>query len=148
MERDHAEMKTPLRFSDSREIDPKEVLALYHYADWSKDRTLEETQQVLSQSSLVFSLWEGPRLVAFGRVLTDFIFRAAVYDVIVHPDVQRQGVGRALIYKILTHPSLKKVPVFYLLTRDKRPFYEKLGFVTTEEEGYSSMIFVRKETKP
>lgn len=138
-------MKTPLRFSDSREIDPNAVLELYRFADWSKDRTLEETRQVLTGSSLVFSLWEGPRLVAFARVLTDFIFRAAVYDVIVHPDVQGQGVGRALIYKVLTYPSLKKVPVFYLLTRDKRPFYEKLGFVTAQEEGYSSMIFVRRK---
>ncbi|MBI3803729.1 MAG: GNAT family N-acetyltransferase [Nitrospirae bacterium] len=138
-------MKTPLQFSDSREIDPQEVLALYRYANWSKDRTLEETRQVLAQSSGVFSLWEGPRLVAFARVLTDFLFRAAIYDVIVHPDVQRKGVGRALIYKVLTHPSLKKVPVFHLLTSDKRPFYEKLGFVTSEERGYAAMIFVRRQ---
>lgn len=142
-------MKTPLTFKDTREIDPEQLLDLYRFADWSKGRTLEETKQVLAQSSLVFSLWEGPRLVAFARALTDFIFRAAIYDVIVHPDVQRKGVGRALIYKILTHPSLEKVPVFHLLTSDKRPFYEKLGFVTAEERGYSAMIFVRrKEGRP
>lgn len=135
----------PYRFSDSKEIDIEQVVALYRFADWAKDRTEEETEAVLSQSSLVLSLWEGDRLIAFARVLTDFVFRAAIYDVIVHPDFQRKGVGRVLIDRLLNHPSLKKVPVFHLLTLDKRPFYEKLGFVSTAERNLSAMIFIRAE---
>lgn len=137
----------PLKFSDRKEIDVGQLLDLYRCADWSKNRTAEEAATVLANSSLVLTLWDGPRLVAFARVLTDFIFRAAIYDVIVHPDVQGRGVGKALIYKVLNHPSLKKVPVFHLLTRDKRPFYEKLGFVTVQERDYSAMILIRGHDK-
>lgn len=137
----------PFKFSDSKEIDLAKLLELYRYAVWAKDRTEEETKAVLSNSSLVFTLWEKERLVAFARVLTDFVFRAAIYDVIVHPDVQRKGVGKALIYKVLTYPALKTVPVFHLLTRDKRQFYEKLGFVTAPERDYSAMILIRNDDK-
>ncbi len=137
----------PFRFSDSKEVDLAQLLELYRSADWSRDRTAEEAAAVLANSSLIFTLWEGDRLAAFARVLTDFIFRAAIYDVIVHPDIQRKGVGKALLYKVLTHPSLKKVPVFHLLTRDKRAFYEKLGFVTAGERGYSAMIYLRDDEK-
>ena len=66
-----------LRFSDSKEIDAEQVWELYRSADWAKDRTLEETQAILAQSSLVLSLWEGDRLVAFARGLTDFVVRVA-----------------------------------------------------------------------
>lgn len=135
------------RFSDSKVVDIPQLLELYRSADWSKERTAEEAETVLANSSLVFTLWEGERLAAFARVMTDYIFRAAIYDVIVHPRVQRKGVGKALIYKVLTHPSLKKVPVFHLLTRDKRAFYEKLGFVMAGERGYSPMIFTRTDEK-
>lgn len=135
------------KFSDSKEVDIAQLLELYRSADWARNRTAEEAAAVLSNSSLVFTLWEGDRLAAFARVLTDFIFRAAIYDVIVHPDVQRKGVGKALLEKVLTYPSLKKVQVFHLLTRDKRAFYEKLGFVTAEEREYSAMIFVRNDEK-
>ena len=137
----------PFRFSDSKEVDIDQLLELYRSADWAKNRTAEEADAVLSHSSLVFTLWEEERLAAFARVLTDFIFRAAIYDVIVHPRVQRKGVGRALIDKVLTYPALKKVPVFHLLTRDKRAFYEKLGFVAAQERGYSAMILVRNNEK-
>ncbi len=137
----------PLHFSDSKEIDVDQVLALYRHTDWAKDRTREETGEILTRSSLVFGLWEGPRLVAFARVLTDFVARAGIYDVIVHPEAQKKGVGRMLIEQMLGHSSLQKVPVFHLLTKDKRLFYEKLGFVTAGERGYSAMIFNREKEK-
>ncbi|HLG22979.1 MAG TPA: GNAT family N-acetyltransferase [Candidatus Manganitrophaceae bacterium] len=133
-----------LKFSDHKEIDVTQVLELYRNTDWAKDRTAEEARRVLSQSSLVLSLWDGERLVALARVLTDFIFRAAIYDVMVRPDAQRKGIGRLLIGRLLSHPSLNEVPVFHLLTKDKRLFYEKLGFLSTDKRGLDAMIYVRE----
>lgn len=134
-----------LRFSDSREIDPEQVLDLYRGADWAKDRTLEETQAILAQSSLVFSLWEDNRLVAFARVLTDFVVRAVIFDVIVHPDDQGKGIGRLVMEKMLAHPSLVKVPVFILQTKDKQAFYAKFGFVQSTERKVDAMLLIREK---
>lgn len=135
------------RFCDSKEIDAGQVWGLYRTADWAKDRTLKETEAILAQSSRVFSLWEDHRLVAFARVLTDFVVRAVIFDVIVHPDDRGKGLGRLLMEKLLAHPSLEKVPVFLLQTKDKQVFYRKFGFVPTTEHSIDAMLLVRERTK-
>jgi len=131
------------RFSDCRVIPIDAVMALYAHAAWAKGRTPDQTRAALEQSSLVASLWEDDRMVAFARVMTDFIFRAAIYDVIVHPDRRNCGAGRQLIDALLDHPRLVQVPIFHLLTRDKRTFYEKRGFVTAAQAGLDTLILTR-----
>jgi ribosomal protein S18 acetylase RimI-like enzyme len=133
----------PYPFTDNN-LPAESVWKLYRHADWAKDRTLEETREVLRQSSLVLGLLEAGEVIAFSRVLTDFIFRATIYDVIVHPDFRGRGIGKQMVHALLHHPRLASVPVFYLLTRDKRPFYEKNGFVLTSQKGLDAMIFARE----
>ncbi len=135
------------RFCDSKEIDSKQVWGLYRDTEWAKDRTVEETQAILAESSLVFSLWEENRLVAFARVLTDFVVRAVIFDVIVHPDSQGKGLGRLLMEKLLAHPSLEKMPVFFLLTKDKQPFYAKLGFLKSTDYSVDAMLLIREKVR-
>jgi len=118
-------------------------MALYTHAVWAKDRTTDQTREVLERSSLVASLWESDRMIAFARVMTDFIFRAAIYDVIVHPDRRNCGAGHQLIDALLDHPRLVRVPTFHLLTRDKRAFYEKRGFVIAAQAGLDTLILTR-----
>jgi len=131
------------RFSDCRAISIDAVMALYAHAEWAKGRTVDQTREAIEQSSLVASLWEGDQMIAFARVMTDFIFRAAIYDVIVHPDRRNFGAGRQLLDALLGHPRLSKVPTFHLLTRDKRAFYEKRGFVLAAQTGLESLILTR-----
>ncbi|MCA1958447.1 MAG: GNAT family N-acetyltransferase, partial [Nitrospira sp.] len=74
------------------------------------------------------------RLVGFGRVLTDFVYRATIWDVIVDRAYQKQGIGSEIVRRILDHPRLQRVELFWLCTR--RPgFYEKLGFSSKEQTG-------------
>ncbi len=138
---------TPYRFYDSREIDAEQVRGLYRFAEWAKDRTLEETEAILAQSSLVVSLWEEDRLIAFARVLTDFVVRAVIFDVIVRPEVQGKGLGRFLMEKLLAHPALEKVPAFFLMTKDKQAFYTKFGFVRTAERQVDAMLLIREKAR-
>jgi len=89
---------------------------------------------MLDHSDVVLCAWDGDRLVGFGRVLTDFVYRATIWDVIVDQAYQKQGIGTELVQRILTHPQLNKVELFWLCTR--RPgFYEKLGFSSKEQTG-------------
>lgn len=135
------------RFCDSKEIDPEQVRGLYQTADWAKERTLEETEAILAQSSLVVSFWEEDRLVAFARVLTDFVVRAVIFDVIVPRGDQGKGLGRLLMEKLLAHPSLEKVPAFFLMTKDKQAFYTKFGFSRTAEHHVDAMLLIRERAK-
>ena len=89
---------------------------------------------MLRHSDVVLCAWDGDRLVGFGRVLTDFVYRATIWDVIVDQAHHKQGIGTELVQRILNHPRLNKVELFWLCTR--RPgFYEKLGFSSKEQTG-------------
>jgi N-acetylglutamate synthase-like GNAT family acetyltransferase len=136
------------RFSDSKKIDVNQVLELYRMTEWAKNRTREETETILANSSLVLTAWDEDHLSGMCRVLTDFVVRATLYDVIVRPEDQGKGVGRLLVERALHHPSLHRVPVFYLLTKDKQSFYEKFGFASTEERGLHAMILIRDQSYP
>ncbi len=133
----------PYIVSDRKDLPIASVLELYRHAEWAKDRTERAAEEALRGASLVVSLWDGERLVAMARVLSDFVFRAAIYDVIVHPHVRGRGVGRQLMAALLGHPALARVPVFHLLTRDKREFYKKVGFSETTRSGLDALMLTR-----
>jgi ribosomal protein S18 acetylase RimI-like enzyme len=129
-----------ITFSERKDFDPTHLVRLYEQAPWAKGRTMEKAREMLDNTDLALSVWDGPRLVGFGRVLTDFVYRASIWDVIVHPDYQGQDIGSQIMQRILDHPALKQVELFWLCTRDKQAFYEKLGFSTDEQTG---MVWAR-----
>ncbi|WP_417714868.1 GNAT family N-acetyltransferase [Pseudoalteromonas obscura] len=53
-------------------------------------------------------------LVGFARVLSDFIYKAVIFDVIVAPDERGKGLGITLMELIKHHPKLNKVLHFEL----------------------------------
>ena len=127
-------LKSAVTFSETTDLDAAQLLRLFHQAPWAKNRTLKDAKVMLDHSDVVLCAWDGERLVGFGRVLTDFVYRATIWDVIVDQAYQKQGIGTELVQRILHHPRLNKVELFWLCTR--RPgFYEKLGFSSKEQTG-------------
>jgi GNAT superfamily N-acetyltransferase len=131
-----------ITFSDHKDIDPSHLVRLYDHAPWAKGRTADDARQMLAQTDLAVSAWDRDCLVGFGRVLTDYVYRASIWDVIVHPDYQGQDIGTQIMERILHHPNLKRVELFWLCTRDKQTFYEKLGFSSNEQTG---MVWARSQ---
>lgn len=108
---------------------------------WSKERALADVPTLLHNSDLLFGLWdeESQRLAAFCRVLTDWVYRAIVFDVIVAADYRKQGLGAKIIEHVTTHPKLAQVECIQLFcTPEMQPFYEKYGFTQAEQ-----MLMVR-----
>jgi GNAT superfamily N-acetyltransferase len=115
---------------------------LYQQAPWATGRTAEDTRAMLQETDLAVSAWDGNRLVGFGRLLTDYVYRASIWDVIVDRDYQGQDIGTEIVQRLLQHPRVKRVELFWLCTRDKQPFYEKLGFTANEQTG---MVWARAQ---
>lgn len=116
---------------------------LYQVNWWAKDRALTDVQKMLRHSNVVigYAEVETGKLVAFARVLTDYVYKALIFDVIVAEDYQQQGLGRALMDAILNHPDLKSVKHFELYCLpEMMPFYHKWGF--TNELG--ALCFMRR----
>nr|MBI3611899.1 GNAT family N-acetyltransferase [Nitrospirota bacterium] len=122
-------------FSERKDFDPAQLVRLYAQAPWAAGRTANDARDMLAHSDLVLSVWDGSTLVGFGRVLTDYVYRASIWDVIVDQDYQGQDIGTQIMQHILQHPDLKRVDLFWLCTRDKQAFYEKLGFSAKEQTG-------------
>ena len=104
---------------------------LYQNEWWTKGRTLQDVEVMVQHSDFVFGVLEtqSSRLVGFARVLTDRVFKAFIFDVIVAPDYRNEGIGKELMEWLLEHPDLKSVSHFELYCLpEMAPFYENWGF--------------------
>ncbi|MBI1823415.1 MAG: GNAT family N-acetyltransferase [Nitrospirae bacterium] len=136
-------MPKQITLKESKSIDIALLKELYQHAPWAKDRSLADIKRALAQSTLVISAWERDLLVGFARVLSDKVFRATIWDVIVRPDYQQEGIGSMIVEKIIAHPSLRNVDRFWLNTKQPE-FYKKFGFVPSQE----AMLLARKTRIP
>jgi predicted GNAT family N-acyltransferase len=106
-----------------------DLLRLYQNEWWSKGRELSQVREVLRHSDLIVAVCDGKRVVAFARVLTDFVLKAIIFDVIVDAAYRSQGLGRLLMNEVVNHPSLKAVKHLELYCLPGLlPFYEQWGF--------------------
>ncbi|HVK98614.1 MAG TPA: GNAT family N-acetyltransferase [Dongiaceae bacterium] len=104
---------------------------LYQNEWWSKGRTLDETVRCVRGSSLVFACVEEGQLIAFARVVTDFVFKAFVFDVIVAESARGTGLGERMIDAVLNHPQLTSVKHVELYCKPELvPFYQRWNFTT------------------
>ncbi len=104
---------------------------LYLSEWWSADRTLEETRAIVAGSAINFGLIDlnADELVGYSRVITDYIRKALIYDVIVAPTHRGFGIGERQMNRILNHPALARVRHFELCCKpDLVPFYERWNF--------------------
>lgn len=110
----------------------KQLHALYQNQAWSKGRTLQETERCVKGSQLCIAIIdEEGNLAAFARVLTDTIFKALIFDVIVHEKYRGDGLSNTLINTIKNHAMLSCVKHFELYCLPElHELYEKHGFTT------------------
>ncbi len=108
----------------------EQLHALYQDEWWSKGRSLEATKRCILGSQLCIGLVdEFNQLQGFARVVTDFTFKALIFDVIVSPEYRGIDQGKRLISLIKKDVKLKEVVHFELYCRPElQEFYKSLGF--------------------
>lgn len=119
-----------IQFCDSKsQIDLNQLQALFKLgAFWAKERSVEDLGIAIANSEPVISVWDGKRLIGFARATSDGIYRATIWDVVVHPDYRGAGLGRKLVETVLSHPRMNRVERVYLMTTHQQRFYERIGF--------------------
>ncbi|MHC1548513.1 GNAT family N-acetyltransferase [Phyllobacterium sp. K27] len=129
-------------FEDTRAL---ELHALYSKEWWTKGRSLDDMVRMLKHSDLTLGCCtDDGKLIGFARVLTDYTFKAFIFDVIAHERFRGVGVGQKIINRIISHPTLINVQSFELYCPDQiAPFYEKLGFIKSS----SHLLMRRREVE-
>ena len=125
-------------------IDLYELEELCDAVGWAR-RPLRKVKKAIEHSFLVVSVWEvrgtRRRLMGFARATSDHAFNATIWDVVIHPKYQKQGVGKALmkymVRKLKSH-DISNVTLF--ADPQVVEFYQRLGFVL-DPEGIKGMFW-------
>ncbi len=119
-----------IEFSDRKsEIDLYQLQELLNIsAFWAKGRSIEDLSIAITNSEPVISVWDNQRLIGFARATSDGIYRATIWDVVIHPDYRNSGLGSNLVETVLSHPRMRWVERVYLMTTHQQEFYKKIGF--------------------
>ena len=140
-----------IMFSTQREINVKEVSLLCDKVGWPK-RPEEKLKIALENSFLVSQMYicsndtdglkkdKDERLIATCRATSDHAFNACLWDIIVDPEYQGQGLGKAIVshsIRALLARDVANVTLF--ADADVVEFYERLGFVT-DADGVKGMF--------
>lgn len=99
-------------------------------AFWAGERCLADWGVAIANSYPIISVWDREELIGFARATSDGIYRAMIWDVVIHPDYRGQGLGRQLVQTLLAHPRMNRVERIYLTTTHQQSFYEHIGFVS------------------
>jgi GNAT superfamily N-acetyltransferase len=107
-----------------------ELLDLYKNEFWSNKRQREDVVKMLAATDIIIGLVdECSQLIGFTRVLTDFVYRATIYDVIIKPTHRKMGLGAKLLDAVVSHPKLASVEQVSLYCLPEMiPFYERWDF--------------------
>ena len=120
-------------FYDSKHaVQPEELANLYRFTRWGRSRSTEDIARMLEGTSMCFSVRHEGHLVAFCRILTDFVYRGSLWDIMVHPDHQGKRVGTAMLQYALDHPAIRSIPLLLTYTRELAPFLSPHGFAPRE----------------
>jgi GNAT superfamily N-acetyltransferase len=99
---------------------------------WAAGISREQFETAL-RHSLPFGLYREQRLLAFTRVITDFVTFAYLADVFVFEPFRRRGLSKLLLRAVFDHPQLQHLRRWMLGTRDAHELYRQFGFIPLDE---------------
>jgi predicted GNAT family N-acyltransferase len=110
----------------------KQLYQLYKDVGWGSQRSMEGTKSCVQNSQICIGILDnGNNLIGFTRILSDFIYKAFIFDVIVSDEHRGNGLGQKLMGLAKHHEKLKKVKHFELYCLpEMEAFYSSIGFST------------------
>lgn len=103
-----------------------ELARVFELAPLEKKRDPAQLEIAFRNSDLRVFAFDGDELIAAGRALSDGIWRAAIYDVVVLPEYQGQGIGSQLIRHLVQ--SAKVDVIMLYAAPGKENYYARFGF--------------------
>lgn len=114
-------------FSNSIEnVEWSRMKEIYHSVGWTNHNE-EKIKKVFQSSNVVAIAYDEDNIAGFGRALSDGVFNAAIYDIVVDEQYQNKGIGEQIIENLLA--QLNDISCVHLVsTSGNEEFYRKAGF--------------------
>lgn len=105
-------------------VDWRSVKKLYRASKFDNGREPRDLRQAFENSfSVCFALLD-EKVVGTARAISDGVGCAALFDVCVHPECRRRGIGAAMVQAVVADLGSQSI----LLTTTEPEFYRHLGF--------------------
>lgn len=129
-------MGAPHAIETDAALSPDEVNAAYAWVEWPHREPWR--LEAISRSCTWFAARsDDGDLVGVARILDDGGLHASLWDVIVHPDRQRRGIGSALVRAALAQCEDRRI-VAIVSTPAAVEFFAALGFMPASH-GHEAM---------
>ncbi|HUW20668.1 MAG TPA: GNAT family N-acetyltransferase [Sedimentisphaerales bacterium] len=89
-------------------------------------REPEQLKAAFENSDLRCFVYYRGKLIGAGRALSDGVYQAAIYDVVVLPEYQRKGIGTRIMNYLVSRARVGRIIIY--VVAGKEVFYERLGF--------------------
>lgn len=127
--------------------DKEQFMTLFETTGWNRgyNATPQELIHAVANSQFIVAVYNDEELIGFGRVVTDGVLHAMIYDMIVHPSYQHKGIGTQILQELITkcnEAHIRDIQLFCAI--GKREFYERIGFEARPIDG-PGMQLIRKE---
>nr|YP_009019519.1 hypothetical protein [Gracilaria salicornia]AHH24487.1 hypothetical protein [Gracilaria salicornia]UAD87537.1 hypothetical protein [Gracilaria salicornia] len=108
-------------------------------------RPLKKVKTAIDNSFLTVSLFyehnKRKFLIGFARATSDTSFNATIWDVVIHPEFQGQGLGKILMDQIIKQLRYEDISTITLFADPQVvSFYKHLGFIT-DPDGVKGMFW-------
>lgn len=92
----------------------------------------EQMQKALDNSLYTVIAVDDNQTIGMGRLIGDGVYYM-IADIVVHPDYQKQGIGKRIVDMIIeyvdkTTPIGGRSSIQLIAVKGKETFYEKMGF--------------------
>ena len=136
--------KITILLDKNKEIDLYALEQLCDTVGWVR-RPVKKVKIAIDNSFLIISLSYNENkknnLIAFARATSDNTFNATIWDVVVHPEFQRQGLGKILINEIIKQLRNDDISTITLFADPQvLNFYRHLGFIA-DPDGVKGMFW-------
>lgn len=116
-----------------REFKAKDLQDLFLSVEWSSGHYPEKLVIAMANSSIVFTAWDGNRLVGLINALDDGVMTAYIHYLLINPEYQHIGIGKELVNFI--KDKYKDYLRIVLIAYEKEAgFYEHCGFEAGEDK--------------
>lgn len=139
----HLENKD-IYFSLSNNINLYDLEKLCDSVGWVR-RPLAKVKTAIDNSFLTISVFsssqKSKQLIGFARATSDYSFNATIWDVAIHPDFQKKGLGKTLMKQTIIQLRKNDISTITLFADPHVvSFYKSLGFIS-DPDGIKGMFW-------